>query len=57
MKVEYKAIVGVLTLEDPLFHSCMFCCFDDYGPDCIPYSICNCYHTIFKKSESEVFKL
>lgn len=55
MKIRCNGIVGELTSEKS-FGSCANCCFVSCL-DCIPYDIWPCMDTIFRESESEVFKL
>lgn len=55
MKIKYKNIVGHLVPEE-YFDSCIRCCFR-HNQDCIPYSVWQCFGTIFEKSESQVFEV
>lgn len=55
MKIKYKDIVGDL-IPEKYSVSCMHCCFK-HDRDCVPYSVCQCFGTIFEKSESQVLEL
>lgn len=55
MKIKYKDFVGELTPEK-YSESCTHCCFRHHR-DCIPYSVWQCFGTIFTKSESQVFEV
>lgn len=55
MKIKYKDFVGELTPEK-YSESCTHCCFRHHR-DCIPYSVWQCFGTIFKESKSQVFEV
>lgn len=55
MKIKYKDIVGALGPEE-YYESCIHCCFRCVR-DCIPYSVWQCFGTIFEESKSQVLEL